>query len=220
MSVETPNPPEDVTCAALVDALGRLRSHRADIAGFTSPTPDRVLFGVAVTVAFMPFRADLFDERRHSFGSLFYRAVSTAPDGKVLILSSGGYPDVSHGGGTKLSRADNVGLAGVVADGRLRDFDELAGYGFTTYCRGEATRAGVDTVMPFDANVPVEVAGVTIQPGDYVYFDRSGGVVIPATDLDRVLSGARAVQAEDDHARLSIRAELADEARRDDVHGL
>ena len=32
--------------------------------------------------------------------------------------------------------------AGVLTDGRLRDFDELAGYDFAAYCSGEATRWG------------------------------------------------------------------------------
>src|SRR3546814_2596319 len=76
--------------------------------------------------------------------------------GKVLVLSSGGYPDASLGGGTKLSRLEHQGLAGVLADGRLRDFDELREHPFSTWCRGEATRWGGDTVMPFAANVAVE----------------------------------------------------------------
>ena len=39
-----------------------------------------------------------------------------------LVMAGNGHPDISMGGGTKLSRAQNVGLAGVMADGRLRDF--------------------------------------------------------------------------------------------------
>ena len=51
------------------------------------------------------------------------------------------------------------GLAGVLTDGRLRDFDELAGYDFAAYCAGEATRWGGDEVTPFQANVPVVMRG-------------------------------------------------------------
>ena len=46
------------------------------------------------------------------------------------------------------------GLAGVLTDGRLRDFDELAPYDFASYCAGEATRWGRGEVTPFQANVP------------------------------------------------------------------
>src|SRR3546814_9772996 len=117
--------------------------------------------------------------------------------GKVLVLSSGGYPDASLGGGTKLSRLEHQGLAGVLADGRLRDFDELREHPFSTWCRGEATRWGGDTVMPFAANVAVEVGGACAVTGDYVYADASGGVVIPAQSLRRVLDEAHRVEAED-----------------------
>jgi 4-hydroxy-4-methyl-2-oxoglutarate aldolase len=60
----------------------------------------------------------------------------------VLVLASNGYTQVSMGGGTKLSRVQEHGLAGVLTDGRLRDFDELARYNFASYCSGQATRWG------------------------------------------------------------------------------
>lgn len=194
-------------CAALVDAMGRLHDHRAHLLPLTSPDPARALFGPAATLAYLPYREDL-PETETGFGDLFYQAVGPEPAGRVLVLSAGGYTDVSHAGGTKLARAEHSQLAGVLADGRLRDFAELADYGFATWCRGEATRWGGDTVMPYTASVAVEVGGVTIIPGDYVYVDATGGVVIPAASLHRVLDEAARVEAED--------AEAAAQIRRDD----
>ena len=77
-----------------------------------------------------------------------------------------GYPDVSLGGGTKLSRLSNHRLAGLLCDGRVRDFGELARQEPVVYCVGETTRWGGDALMPFEANCPVIVGGVTIIPGD------------------------------------------------------
>jgi regulator of RNase E activity RraA len=65
------------------------------------------------------------------------------------------------------------------------------------WCRGEATRWGGDTVMPFVANVPVEIGGVCLVPGDYVYADPSGAVVIPRESLHRVFDEALSIEAED-----------------------
>jgi len=42
----------------------------------------------------------------------------------------------------KLSRLQRAGAAGVLRDGRLRDFEQLADYPFATWCRGEGTRWG------------------------------------------------------------------------------
>ncbi|MCX4419258.1 hypothetical protein [Streptomyces mirabilis] len=126
--------------------------------------------------------------------------------GQVLVLSSGGYPDVSHGGGTKLSRGDGHG-AGVLADGRLRDFDQLRGYSFATWCRGEAVPRGGDAVMSHDFGITVEISGVCVNPGDYVYMDNAGGVVIPSASLHRVTDIAEEVTAEEAVAAKSIRVE-------------
>ena len=184
-----------VPCASLVDAMGRVHSHRAHILSLVSPAPRR-LFGPAATIAYLPYRDDL-PQTHTGFGHLFHEALGEAPAGAVLVLSSGGYPDASHGGGMKLSRLQHTGAAGVLADGRLRDFNQLRDYPFATWCRGEATRWGGDTVMPFAANVAVEIGGVAVLPGDYVYADASGAVVIPRASLQRVIDEALSVEAED-----------------------
>jgi regulator of RNase E activity RraA len=101
----------------------------------------------------------------------------------------------------------NNRLAGVLTDGRLRDFDELRRYDFATWCRGEATRWGGETVMPYAANIALEVGGVLTAPGDYVYADSAGAVVIPPGSLDRVLDEASKIDAEDRESLEQIRRE-------------
>jgi regulator of RNase E activity RraA len=202
---------DQVSCASLVDAMGRLHGHRAHILALVSPAPRR-LFGPAATIVYQPYRDDL-PQTGVGFGPLFYEAVGRSPAGRVLVLSSGGYTDAAHGGGTKLSRLVHTGAAGVLADGRLRDFDELAEYPFATWCRGETTRWGGETVMPFAANVAIEVGGVTVIPGDYVYADASGAVVIPRASLERVLEEALRVEAEDARSLREIGAERAGDQR-------
>lgn len=181
----------------IVDAMGRLHRHRCHILDLVSPTPGRVLFGQAVTISYFPTCNAALDPERYNFARLFYQAVGDDPEGKILLLGSNGHPDVSLGGGTKLSRVENLGMAGVLADGRLRDFEVLAGYDFAAYCRGEATRWGGDVVTPFQANVPIVVSGVGIQPGDYVYADSAGAVAIPGSQVREVLEGAVRVSEEE-----------------------
>jgi regulator of RNase E activity RraA len=83
----------------------------------------------------------------------------------------------------------------------------LRRYDFATWCRGEATRWGGETVMPYAANIAVEVGGVLVTPGDYVYADSAGAVVIPARSLDRVLDEASKIDAEDRESLEQIRNE-------------
>jgi regulator of RNase E activity RraA len=79
---------------------------------------------------------------------LFYEAIAGDPVAKVVVMHSSGHGETSVGGGTKLSRLQNHGLAGLITDGRLRDFRELAGYEPVFYCRGKTKDAGPDN-QPF-----------------------------------------------------------------------
>jgi 4-hydroxy-4-methyl-2-oxoglutarate aldolase len=198
---------EGLKSADLVDAMGRLHRHRCHLLDLVSPTPGRVLFGPAVTISYFPSCSASLDPDRYNLENLFYEAVGDEPEGKVVVLASNGYTDTSMGGGTKLSRLQNHRCAGVITDGRLRDFDELAGYDFAAYCSGEATRWGGGELTPFQANVPVVLAGVGVMPGQYVFADRSGAVVIPDAQLDEVLEGAHAIEAEDARYREQIARE-------------
>lgn len=198
---------EGLKTSDLVDAMGRLHRHRCHILDLVSPTPGRVLFGPAVTISYFPSCSAGLDPERYNLANLFYEAVGDEAEGKVVVLASNGYTDVSMGGGTKLSRLQNHGCAGVITDGRLRDFDELAEYEFAAYCSGEATRWGGGEVTPFQANVPVVLSGVGVMPGQYVFADRSGAVVIPDVQIEDVLTEARAVEAEDARDRKEIQGE-------------
>jgi 4-hydroxy-4-methyl-2-oxoglutarate aldolase len=205
-----------VTTADLVDAMGRLHRHRCHLLDLVTPTPGRRLFGPAVTISYFPTCSAALDPGQYNFGRLFLEAVGDQPAGKVLVLASNGHPDTSLAGGTKLSRGDNLELAGVLANGRLRDFDELARYRFSTYCQGEATRWGGDAVTPFQANVPVVIEGVGIRPGDYIHADSSGAVVIPAAEVHGVLEGAVAVVREDENYLTAIKEETQSRRPRDE----
>ncbi|MER9757121.1 hypothetical protein NKJ46_27470 [Mesorhizobium sp. M0166] len=168
---------ERPSVAAVTDALGRVLNHQANALDLVSPTPGRVLFGVAVTIRFLPYRDDLFQEEANSFARCFYAAIGNEPQGKVIVFDSAGYGNTSVGGGTKLSRLNNTGVAGLITDARLRDFRELV------------------------------LHGVTVVPGDYVYADSSGAVIIPATHFEEVWGAATKIETNEVVQRQSIREE-------------
>ena len=141
---------DGLATADIVDALAKSFKHRTHIIDVVSPDPSKVLFGPAVTVGFVPVREDLMDVHKHSLGPAIYRALGDREkEGRVLVMSSGGNPDISLGGSTKLSRVTNHGLAGVLCDGRLRDFDELKDFPGAFYCSGEAVRGGGNLIQPY-----------------------------------------------------------------------
>ncbi|MEV6175686.1 RraA family protein [Streptomyces sp. NPDC052015] len=177
----------------VVDAVGRTHRHRCHIDNLVSPTPGRVLLGPAVTISYFPACRETLPPDQYSFSRLFREAVRDGAQGSVLVLAANGYPDVSLGGGSKLALVAAHGLAGVLADGRLRDFPEIAAYDFAAYCLGQTSRWGGDVVTPFETNRPVVVSGVAVRPGDYVFADASGAVVIPAAHVISALEEANRV---------------------------
>jgi len=150
-----------------------------------------------------------------NFGRLFHQAVqgaATDPEHSVLVMASNGYTETSLAGGTKLSRLTNAGLAGVLTDGRLRDFDELAEEPYAAWCSGEAVAWGGGEVTPFQANVPVVIGGVGVHPEQYVFCDSSGAVFIPEADIDKVLETAHQIRRDDASHRTVIARQSVDEA--------
>lgn len=208
---------QGLACADVTDALGRLHRHRAHITGLVSPVPTRRLFGRVVTISFFPACAERLGPEKFDFGILFDQAVRGAtadPAHTVLVMTSNGHTDTSLAGGTKLSRLTNVGLAGVLTDGRLRDFDELAQEPYAAWCSGEAVAWGGGEVTPFQANVPIVLGGVGVFPGQYVFCDSSGAVFIPEADIDNVLETAQQIRRDDAYFRTGIAREGVDDTQR------
>lgn len=195
-----------ISCAAICDAMIARHRHRAHLVGLVSPLPSRRLAGPAVTMRFLPLRRDLVGER-HEFGALLREAVVECPDAAVLVASSAGHPDGALAGGKKLARIRNLGLDGMVCDGAVRDFAEVDALGIGVWCRGEAVRNANDLLMPWEVNVPVEVGGLTVVAGDWVFADASGVVVVPADEVDGVLADAEALEARDGAEVARVRAQ-------------
>ncbi len=51
--------------------------------------------------------------------------------------------------------------------------------------------------MPFAANVPSCVAGVCVVPGDFVYADDAGAVILPAKKIEQVFEEAVNIEKAD-----------------------
>jgi len=151
-----------------------------------------------------------------NFGRLFHQAVqgaATDPEHSVLVMASNGYTETSLAGGTKLSRLTNAGFAGVLTDGRLRDFDELAEEPCAAWCLGEAVAWGGGEVTPFQANVPVVIGGVGAHPGQPFSATRPGAVFIPEADIDNVVESAHQIRRDDSSHRTAIVRENVDDAQ-------
>ena len=197
---------ERLTSAGLCDAMAARFDHRAHVIDLVSPAPGAVLFGPAATISFLPNRRDVHSGEGDRFDALLAEAAGRDADGRVLVLGSSGHPDEALAGGKKVARVEAAGFSGLLADGRLRDMEEIAEFELACYCWGETVRAAGDRVTPFAANVPVVVDTVTVMPGDWVFADNAGAVVIPASAVSDIVEDARRIEERDAAAVKKIRS--------------
>lgn len=82
------------------------------------------------------------------------------------------------------------GATGVVLDGLIRDSEKLIDMDFPVFCKGynPLDSKGREYVIAYDC--PVEVGGVLIHPGDVVFGDRDGIVIIPSAVFSQTLDRA------------------------------
>jgi regulator of RNase E activity RraA len=120
-------------------------------------------------------------------------AIGLATAGDVIVVEQGSGIEAGSWGGILTLGARLRGVAGVVADGPVRDVDEARGHDFPVYARSCTARTARGRIVELGTNVPVTIGAVEVHPGDYVVADSSGVAFIPAAQLERVLAAAEAI---------------------------
>jgi len=113
-------------------------------------------------------------------------AVTIARPGDVLVVDAKSFTEAGPWGDVLSLYAQQVGLAGLVIDGSVRDSQAIVDMGFPVFSRGVSIK-GTGKFQPGEVNTPICCAGVSVQPGDLIVGDADGVVVVPVTDLERAV---------------------------------
>lgn len=180
-----------IDCCAVSDAMDKLGILDRVASGLEQRSTTRRIAGRVVTYRLVPAAEapPPSGAPRH----LGTTAIDLAEPGDVIVVEQRTGIDAGSWGGILTLGAQLKGVAGVVADGPVRDIDEARAYGFPVYCRSLTARTARGRVAEWACNAPVVIGGVAVQPGDYVIADASGVAFIPAADAPRVLDAAEAI---------------------------
>ncbi len=126
---------------------------------------------------------------------MIYAALEVAQPGDVLVIESRGFTAVAQWGDQTSLAASELGLAGVVMDGSVRDPDGIVEVGLPVFALPVVVPNGALKDGPGEVNVPVAVGGVPVLPGDLIVAGASGVVVVPRLDAPAVLQRARSLAA-------------------------
>lgn len=154
---------------------------------------DMVTIGRAMTV----LEADVFEESasftnnemmKKPFGIMF-EALDSLKEDEVYICA-GSSPRYALWGGLMSTRAINLKAVGSVVDGYSRDSNEIEKLDFPTFSMGTYAQDQGPRGKVIDYRVPIEFNGIRINPGDVVFGDRDGVLIIPKEVVKEAFEGA------------------------------
>jgi len=148
------------------------------------------MVGRAITVVVGPSNPD--HRKNAPDGWRKYRQYVASGDGpKIVVVQDLDKPRVigSFWGEVNSNIHRALCCVGTVADGAIRDVDEMLNAGFKALARRLCV--GHAWSHPVRWNCEVEAFGRRVKPGQLIHADKHGFLVIPEEDEDRLLEAAR-----------------------------
>lgn len=110
--------------------------------------------------------------------------------GEILVITTSNPKPVALVGELLALQAQRAGIAGILVNGGVRDIEQLRELGLPIWARWVRAK-GAAKKDHSEINVPVELGGTTIHPGDAVILDADGAVVVASENVERVLNEAK-----------------------------
>lgn len=174
-------------CCAVSDALDKLK-----LSGVVSGLPQRAgagrIAGRAITV-----KLDTGEAPPGPPVHLGCTAIEQADGENVIVVEQRSGVEAGCWGGLLSLAAKVRGVAGVVADGPVRDIDEAVAYELPVFSRSTTARTARARVVERGTNIPVQIGDVRVEAGDYVVADNSAVIFIRAADIEAVLEVAEMI---------------------------
>lgn len=137
--------------------------------------------GRAFTVRTIPVREDLVEATaRGERPNLQGEATARLGAGDVLVVAMDGETRTAFMGDIMTTHFLAKGAAGAVLDGGVSDAAAIATIPLPVFCCGTAGTPVTSHRLVVELQAPVGCAGVPVFPGDVVFGDPNGVVVIPA----------------------------------------
>jgi regulator of RNase E activity RraA len=136
-----------------------------------------VLIGRAMTVQHRDVSSTPEDDGQSAFG-LMLEALDDLKPGEVYI-ATGSSPSYALIGEHMSTRAKRLGAVGAVIDGYSRDTRGILNMDFPVFSRGRYAQDQRPRGRVIDFRIPVTIGDVRITPGDIIFADLDGVLVVP-----------------------------------------
>lgn len=124
------------------------------------------------------------------------RAIEKSPKPVILAVKQNFSEEIKkiNGllGGNMMTAFKSAGVVGVISDGPSRDVDEIRPMEIQYMLTGVTAGHGDFALQAI--NVPVEICGMDVAPGEIVHMDENGAVKFPSEYIDEIMEKAQALQ--------------------------
>ena len=193
-----------LSSAVLSDVMDSLGLVRRALKPFVRPIDDTlVMVGRARTGLYMPAYSLREGENPYE---VEIALVDDLQAQDVVVLACNGPTERIAPWGELLSTAAQArGAAGCLTDGLVRDVRQIRAMGFAVFHGGIGPLDTKGRARMVERDVPVECAGVSIGPGDIVFGDIDGVVVIPKAHEHAIVEKAIAKVLGENNTRDALR---------------
>jgi regulator of RNase E activity RraA len=176
-----------VEVASVADAMEQLYGQKAYMKHDMRPLFMTKFAGPAVTV--------LMKKDEHKEGPPASQgmldAIDNAPPGSVYVMHLEEGLDTAGIGGLMATAMKYRGLAGAVIDASVRDTPQIKKLQFPVFSRGVVPSTSVNHYRFAGSNIPIDCAGVRVNPNDIIVADEDGVCVVPRAKAAEVLKRAQ-----------------------------
>jgi 4-hydroxy-4-methyl-2-oxoglutarate aldolase len=120
----------------------------------------------------------------------------------IVMVAADADTDAALWGGLMSTRAKARGARAAVVNGGIRDFEQIAGLAFPVFGKSRCIKDIRRRGYMVDYNIEVNFDGQIVRPGDVIFGDANGVLVIPHEHFDAVYAELmKSIAGEDATAR-------------------
>jgi regulator of RNase E activity RraA len=130
-----------------------------------------------------------------------HKVIDFIQPGDVIVVDRNGDLKYASWGEMTTLAAQMAGAAGIIVDGPVTDVQALRQQPLPIFCRRTAVLTTQFLGCGGAINIPVVCGGVVVKPGDLIFGDDNGILVIDPSDAERLLELAIVEEKEDQEWR-------------------
>ncbi|KYZ75290.1 hypothetical protein AXX12_14120 [Anaerosporomusa subterranea] len=189
---------------AIADMLDK-RGFRSQVLPYciTPYTAVKTVAGLAFTG-----RGELAENTSDNDSSLRIAMLDSITPMTISVWACGGHLTSAHWGEIMSTAARERGCLGAVVDGGVRDVDFIDQMQYPVFAKFKCAASSIGRWNICEWQIPIMIGETVIHPGDFVFGDTDGVVIVPKDMIFDILTAAEEVYTRESGMRRELRAGL------------